>query len=116
MAQHDWAGLQPFLNDHILEERQDGCLWGILAWRSTAPGEREILYLETAPAFRRRGVAKRLLAALVRDWEGTVFLEVRESNHAAIALYQGFGFTVAGKRPEYYYQPAETALVLKYCS
>ena len=39
-------------------------------------------------------------------------LEVRPSNAAAIALYQGFGFTEAGRRRNYYDLPKEDALIL----
>ena len=39
-------------------------------------------------------------------------LEVRPSNQAAIALYQGFGFIEAGRRRNYYDLPKEDALIL----
>ena len=39
-------------------------------------------------------------------------LEVRESNQAARRLYEGLGFTVTAKRPKYYTQPEEDALIL----
>jgi ribosomal-protein-alanine N-acetyltransferase len=116
VAVSDWPGFQPFLNDRRL------CVWrgeqvvGALAWREVAPDEREILYLETLPRFRRAGVATRLLRDLVKDFRGTVYLEVRESNAAAIQLYSRFGFTTAGKRAGYYQHPEEAALVLKFCS
>jgi ribosomal-protein-alanine N-acetyltransferase len=37
---------------------------------------------------------------------------VRISNHSAIALYQQFGFRVAGERKNYYPQTGESALIL----
>ena len=42
-----------------------------------------------------------------------VFLEVRESNHAAQALYLRHGFRPVGQRPHYYRNPLEDALVLR---
>ncbi len=41
-----------------------------------------------------------------------VFLEVRESNRAATALYARHGFQAAGRRENYYAAPAEAALIL----
>lgn len=41
----------------------------------------------------------------------SVFLEVRESNSAAISLYSRFGFLPVGKRPRYYSETGEDALV-----
>jgi ribosomal-protein-alanine N-acetyltransferase len=39
-------------------------------------------------------------------------LEVRASNHAARALYEGLGFKVEGVRRDYYQEPREDALIL----
>jgi len=41
-----------------------------------------------------------------------ISLEVRESNVAAIALYEKFGFRMMGKRPRFYTNPTETAFVM----
>ena len=43
----------------------------------------------------------------------TAFLEVRESNRAARALYASRGFTEIGRRQAYYRRPVEDALVLR---
>jgi ribosomal-protein-alanine N-acetyltransferase len=42
-----------------------------------------------------------------------VFLEVRESNAAAIALYKSRGFTQISVRNGYYRRPVENALVMR---
>jgi ribosomal-protein-alanine N-acetyltransferase len=42
-----------------------------------------------------------------------MFLEVRETNQAAITLYQQAGFVVVGRRPGYYCDPAEAALQMQ---
>ena len=39
-------------------------------------------------------------------------LEVRESNHAAIALYEKFNFINAGVRKNYYEKPTENAVIM----
>lgn len=68
------------------------------------------------PAYRRRGIATALMAAAERISiaEGCeeITLEVRESNHAAIALYESMGFEPVGRRPGFYTQPIETAVIM----
>jgi ribosomal-protein-alanine N-acetyltransferase len=87
-----------------------------LFWREVDPGEREIFYLATQPAFRRRGIAVALVRRFLTNWTGAVFLEVRESNHAARKLYQLAGFQEVGRREAYYESPPETAIVMKFHS
>ena len=77
-----------------------------------APQEVEILNLAVAPQFRRQGIGQALLAAeIVRG--GLYFLEVRESNKAAQALYQKLGFVEVSRRPGYYTNPDEPAIVMQ---
>jgi ribosomal-protein-alanine N-acetyltransferase len=65
--------------------------------------------------FQRRGFGKQLLHALTsaaRAQNATrIFLEVRESNSAARALYENCGFTITGRRLSYYTAPAEDAVL-----
>ncbi|HJU88130.1 MAG TPA: ribosomal protein S18-alanine N-acetyltransferase [Gemmatimonadaceae bacterium] len=79
--------------------------------------EAEIANLAVAPEGRRHGVGAALLdAALVearRRGVRQVYLEVRESNIAARALYERRGFSVMGRRRKYYRHPEEDALVLR---
>ena len=80
-------------------------------------GVAEILTIGVDPGHRRHGVGNCLLEhtlALLRS-EGAheVWLEVRESNHAAQAMYRGLGFRPGGMRRAYYRRPTEDALVLK---
>lgn len=86
---------------------------GFLCLRATAGGEAEILNTAVDPPWRRRGVARRLLAAALQDRFEEVYLEVRESNAAAIQLYASIGFQPAGIRPGYYKQPDEAGIVMK---
>lgn len=82
-----------------------------------AAGEGEILNLAVAPARHRRGVGRalveRVLAVLAARGVSEVFLEVRESNAAAQALYGALGFREVGRRARYYRQPVEDAVVLR---
>ena len=89
---------------------------GFLVSRETAPREREILNLAVAPSARRRGIGKKLLEDEIARFRGRWFLEVRESNLAAINLYGSIGFEAAGKRPDYYRDPPEAAIVMTFFS
>jgi ribosomal-protein-alanine acetyltransferase len=77
----------------------------------------EILNLAVDPDHRRKGIAAHLIDALLEGLRARdvreVYLEVRESNGPARALYQEKGFTVAGMRRAYYRYPTEDALVLR---
>ena len=94
----------------------DGAVAGFLASREVAPGERELLYIAVASAHRRHGVASGLLKHAIKRFPGTWFLEVRESNAAAVRLYEIAGFQIVGHRPEYYRDPVETAIVMRFFS
>ena len=87
-----------------------------------SPGEAQLLNLTVAAPARRRGLGRRLLQRLLADAMGLgaeqCFLEVRESNHAAIALYLREGFAPVARRAGYYPAPAgaarrEDALVMR---
>jgi ribosomal-protein-alanine N-acetyltransferase len=71
-----------------------------------AAGEAEILTVAVARAHRRQGLGWRLMDAVLRELHGqraeALFLEVDETNTAAIALYRRLGFFEVGKRPRYY--------------
>jgi ribosomal-protein-alanine acetyltransferase len=94
----------------------NSCVAGFLVTREVAPGESEILNLAVDPAERRTGIARRLLTDALARVKGAWFLEVRASNVAAIRLYESLGFTRAGDRKNYYYEPAEDAIVMRFFS
>lgn len=81
-----------------------------------AGGDAEILNLAVRPDRRRRGVARLLLSFALAELRSaraeSVFLEVRESNVPARALYESEGFANTGRRRAYYRDPPEDALVL----
>ena len=93
-----------------------GVVKGFLVSRQTGPGEREILNLAVEPSERRKGIARRLLEEVLAVHQGVWFLEVRESNTAALNLYKRFGFQPAGRREDYYRAPPETAIVMSFFS
>lgn len=93
-----------------------GAAAGFLVSRTLTAGEYEILNLAVASEFRRQGVARELLAAFLENVEGAVYLEVRESNGAAINLYKSMGFKEVAVRKEYYEFPPERGIVLKFHS
>lgn len=95
---------------------EQGRLAGFLVSRQTAPGEREILNLAVAPEFRGRGIGSRLLHHVLATSTGEWFLEVRSSNAAARNLYRQAGFREAGVRQNYYYNPEEPAIVMRFDS
>jgi len=78
--------------------------------------ELHINTLAVAPSARRRGFATSLLRSVMEEAEAAgarkATLEVRESNAAALALYQRLGFEVSARRPGYYTNPREDALIL----
>jgi ribosomal-protein-alanine N-acetyltransferase len=87
----------------------------LLAWR--AADELHLTDLGvTAPA-RRRGVARALIEELCaegrRSGARVVLLEVRESNHAALALYRALAFEEVYRRARYYADTDEEAVVMR---
>lgn len=90
----------------------------LVAWMA-GEDEAEILSLATAPWARRRGIGAALIeracVALAARGAARIFLDVREDNHAARALYERAGFDACGRRRGYYDTPqgARDALVLR---
>jgi ribosomal-protein-alanine acetyltransferase len=92
----------------------DGRVAAFIVARNTAPDEREILNIAVRPEYRRLGLGERLLRHLIYQGKtGDVFLEVRESNHEARRLYERVGFVNCGRRPNYYDDPPETAVIMR---
>lgn len=83
-------------------------LLGFILVRAVA-GEAEVLTVAVLPRARRRGVGRALLTAAVgfarSRMADAIYLEVAKENRAAISLYEGAGFLIAGQRPAYYEGP-----------
>lgn len=80
------------------------------------PPEADVMNIAVAPQHRKQKIGSKLLTALCellhREGIDKLFLEVRASNHPAIALYEGFGFEILGRRPKYYVNPVEDAYIM----
>ena len=83
--------------------------------RLIAP-EGEIYRVAVDEAYRKRGIAYRLLDYAIKTSRGkgleSVFLEVRSMNTPAINLYRAYGFTEVGRRKGYYRNPTDDAIVM----
>ena len=80
-------------------------------------GESDMMNVAVHPDYRRQGIAEKLCLALVEALKEKgnhcLTLEVRASNAPAIGLYEKLGFTEVGRRPNYYRNPKEDALILR---
>lgn len=96
--------------------RESGKVVGFAVVRIHPP-EMDIVNLAVAPPERGHGLGRLLLKSVIAEAARlaveTVFLEVRESNRAARALYESAGFEPMQRRPGFYRQPLEDALVLR---
>ena len=86
------------------------CLWEI-------GEELHVTNIAVHPELRRKGLARRLLGAILDDGRArrlrSVTLEVRPTNDEARTLYESFGFRVVGRRRGYYYDTGEDALIME---
>ncbi len=100
--------------DGILAEC-DGEIIGYACWYTVA-GESHLTNIAVEPKYRRKSVAKQLLGNILQVVTDNnceyMFLEVRPSNTEAIAFYKRHQFEVMYRRPDYYRQPVEDALVM----
>ena len=79
--------------------------------------ESELANLAVARLMQKQGLGKRLLREALSTAKERgcreMFLEVRESNAAGIALYTAEGFKAVGRRVRYYARPIEDAIVMR---
>jgi ribosomal-protein-alanine N-acetyltransferase len=98
------------------DARAYGFLVAQIGFAQNGGPEWELENIAVLPEFRRRGLGRLLLSALLKHarLQGAerIFLEVRESNLEAIRLYEAAGFQQLGLRREYYLNPIEDALTL----
>lgn len=96
---------------------EEGAVLGFVVARALGD-EWEIENLAVSGPARRRGLGSRLVGEVLDRARGrgarSVFLEVRESNHAARMLYQKWAFVPAGRRKAYYSDPVEDALLFQF--
>ena len=83
----------------------------------TVLDETDMMNVAVHPDFRRQGVARALILALIGELKKRgsrcLTLEVRASNDPARALYESLGFAHVGTRRNYYQNPKEDALILR---
>ncbi|RJQ49507.1 MAG: ribosomal-protein-alanine N-acetyltransferase [Nitrospiraceae bacterium] len=77
-----------------------------------------LLNVTASPEFRRQGIGSILLHDAFNELKkkkpgAKITLEVRQSNAAAISLYEKFGFRVTGNRKGYYQKPDDDALLME---
>ena len=83
----------------------------------TVCDETDMMNVAVTADFRRRGIGEKLVNALVEELKAMdshcLTLEVRASNTPAQAMYEKLGFVEIGRRPRYYQNPKEDALILR---
>ena len=103
-------------NVTIYAAERDGLLVGFSCMLVIGE-EAEVLNIASAPASRRTGVGQSLLSQMLRDAAQrgvtAVYLEVRDANAAARALYRKNGFSEIGIRRNYYIKPRENAILMR---
>lgn len=105
-------------NEHtlvlILEKDSEPFGYCVFAF---AADEAELTQIAVKHELRGHGAGRKLLnhgiLALREKGVNTLYLEVRESNAPAIAMYDSFGMVNVGKRPRFYNNPVEDALILR---
>jgi ribosomal-protein-alanine N-acetyltransferase len=100
----------------IAEDSGSGAVVGFVVAGLVAP-EAELESIAVSAGYQRRGVARRLYEAMADEFGRSqvreVLLEVRESNQAARAFYTSLGFVEEGRRPGYYADPVEDAVLMR---
>ncbi|MGD0800932.1 MAG: ribosomal protein S18-alanine N-acetyltransferase [Terracidiphilus sp.] len=100
----------------VVEEPESNAVTGF-AVASLLPPQAELESIAVSPALQRRGLARSLFAALTVELHAAqvneVILEARASNLAALALYRSLGFVETGRRPRYYHDPIEDAVLMR---
>lgn len=119
----NWAMFASELQDRdynfgrVAVEEKSGEVAGYCFFWIVPGDEAQISNIAVHPDRRRQGVAQFLLAEVVRESRAreatSVSLEVRESNAPARAFYEKMGFIEVGRRPKYYQNPKEDALILR---
>ncbi len=102
--------------ENVFVAEAEGHVLGFLVARVIG-AEAEILNMAVDPARRREGTGSKLISAAFAEAQRRsverIFLEVRESNHAAIVFYERHGFSRTGKRTAYYRDPVENAVLME---
>ncbi len=100
---------------YYLVAEEGGEIVGACGYRDMC-GEADITNVCVIPAFRRKGIAEKMLSDLISHGKEAgvkdFTLEVRSKNTAAIELYEKLGFKSEGVRPGFYEEPKDDALIM----
>lgn len=95
---------------------EDGKVLGYVG-SQTVLGETDMMNVAVDPESRRQGIGEKLILALVQNLKDQgshcLSLEVRASNSPAVRMYEKLEFAQVGRRPNYYRNPKEDALILR---
>jgi ribosomal-protein-alanine N-acetyltransferase len=117
-----WKGdsyLEAIHSDHafIIVASDNDKVAGFVVLYLTPP-ESELPDIVVDKSYRGQGLGRQLLEKateeLGKQKVDTIFLEVRESNAPARALYESFGFEEIGKRKYFYSNPVEDAICMRF--
>ena len=104
----------PFSN--LWVEEENGEIIGYIDWWILYE-KAQLANIGVAARAQKQGIGRKLLRKCIAHAEENgceiLSLEVRVSNSPAIALYEKMGFVQVGRRPRYYTNPREDALILR---
>jgi ribosomal-protein-alanine N-acetyltransferase len=114
--EHDWStilvALEPLTS--ASGKGSDRIVGFLIYW--LVHDEVHVLNVAVGPEYRRRGVARLLMAETEKRAHQAgatlMTLEVRRSNQGALELYRGFDYRAVGIRPNYYVDEGEDAIVM----
>jgi ribosomal-protein-alanine N-acetyltransferase len=100
----------------VAADAETGAVAGLLV-AALLPPQAELETIAVAAQGQRRGLGRLLFAALIAELATEqmteVILEARASNQPALRLYRALGFVETGRRPRYYADPIEDAVLLR---
>jgi ribosomal-protein-alanine N-acetyltransferase len=100
----------------VAENHGSKIVTGFVVASLLAP-QAELESIAVVRAAQRHGLARRLFASLAAELARAeiteILLEVRPSNGSALGLYRRLGFAETGRRPRYYLDPAEDAVLMR---
>ena len=100
----------------VVEETYPSVIAGFVV-ASLIPPQAELESIAIAAEYQRRGLARQLFSALATELRAALILELilelRASNHPALALYHRLGFVESGRRTRYYHDPVEDAVLMR---
>lgn len=98
----------------VAVDRKETVVGFLVLW--LVADEAHIATLAVHPEHRREGIGQQLvitcLSESIHKGAGKAYLEVRAGNHAALKMYQKFGFLEVGRRPRYYQDNLEDAVLM----